>query len=737
MPKPIAATDRPLALRLRPDLVAEPVKMAGASTWVVKDPLTLELFHFSDEEHALLELLRRRISLAELAREFARQFPPRTITDQELWTFLSRLHDAGLLFSDAPGQGDELLERRRNERNRRWSLAWAQLTAIRFRGINPDPALTAIHEYCRWLFSRTALVLAALVVLFAAAIVVGHFDEVRARLPELSAFADWRNLAWLLAVIGSIKLLHEFGHALACKHFGGEVPEMGVLLLVFVPALYTDVTDAWRLPSKLQRILVSAAGILAELVIAAVATIVWWYAQPGLVQLIALDVMFVATLNTLLVNGNPLLRFDGYYLLADLVESPNLWQRSRDALANLAARYILGQRIYEDALVPTRHRAGLATYALASKLYSACVFAAILWGLVLVLYPYHLENLAYAVGLTLVAGTLVQPTCNLLQILRNPLRRRELRQGRLATVATIALVVAIAILAWPVNYYVRAPLVLLPTDAARVYVTVTGTLRTALPAGQEVAAHEPIATLANADMEIELARLNGQHELARLRLNNLEKLRSADSEASAKIPAARATLSDLARQLEDRRRDADRLTLTAPTAGTIIPAPESENRASQTGRLPTWSGHLLDVRNRGALVDPGTLVCLVGNPRDLSAILLVNDTDIARIAPGQKVRLVLDQTPGQLQTGEVVDIARHDANAGNSPMTARADLASLFAGLTPPGRGDTRYQVRVKLDSPHKPLANGGRGQAKIAAEQITLARWLARYFAQTFRLPT
>ena len=102
-------------------------------------------------------MLRQPVSLAEMSREFARQFPPQTITDHELWAFLSRLHEAGLLMSDAAGQGDELLQRHRTERVRRWALAWAQLTAIRFRGINPDAALTAIHDRCRWLFSRTAL----------------------------------------------------------------------------------------------------------------------------------------------------------------------------------------------------------------------------------------------------------------------------------------------------------------------------------------------------------------------------------------------------------------------------------------------------------------------------------------------------------------------------------------------------------------------------------------------------
>ena len=737
MTKPLSSNDRPLALRLRPDLTATPVAMAGASTWVVTDPLTLEHFHFSVEEHALLEMLRRRVSLTEMSREFARQFPPRTITERELWAFLSRLHEAGLLMSDAPGQGRELLERHRTERLRRWSLAWAQLTAIRFRGINPDAVLTAIHNRCRWLFSRTVVLLSALVVLFAASIIVGHFDEVRARLPELSVLADWRNLLWLLATIGCVKVLHELGHALACKHFGGQVPEMGVLLLVFVPCLYCDVTDAWRFTSKWQRIVVSAAGMMVELVIASLSTIVWWYAQPGLVQLVALDVMIVSTVHTLAVNGNPLLRYDGYYILSDLVESPNLWQRSRNALSNLAGHWLLGQQADEDALVPTRHRLWLAAYAVTSKAYYAVLFVAIVWGLVRVLHPYHLENLAYALGLTLVGGALVGPVTSGLRVLHNPFRRRELRQGRLATVATIALVAAVVILAWPVNYYVRTPLVLLPTDAARVYATVDGTLRTALPAGHAVAANEPVATLANSGVEIELARLVGEHELARVRLDNLEKLRGVDSEAAAKIPAARAEVADLAERVADRRHDAERLTLVAPTAGVMIPAPALEQRTPKDGRLPTWSGALLDQRNRGARVEPGTLICLVGDPAKLSAVLLVDDTDVARLATGQNVRMILEQAPGQVLAGEVVDVARRDAETTNSAMTARADLAPLFAGLAPPGRDEAHYQVRVRLDGPTQPLAIGGRGEAKIAAERITLARWLARYFAQTFRLPT
>jgi multidrug resistance efflux pump len=325
---------------------------------------------------------------------------------------------------------------------------------------------------------------------------------------------------------------------------------------------------------------------------------------------------------------------------------------------------------------------------------------------------------------------------NTVRLLRNPSRRRELRTGRLATLAALGLAALVTALAWPVNYYVRAPLVLLPTDAARVYATVDGTLRTAAPPGTRIAAGEAVAVLDNADIRLELARLENEYALERLRLANLEKLRGHDPEANAKLPAARATLDDLARQLDDRRRDAERLTLVAPAAGVVIPAPRSAPHRPTAGRLPQWSGALLAEENRGALVEPGTLVAVVGDPRKLSAVLLVDDTDIARLAPGQPVKLALDALPGDVLTGEVRDVARRDTAGADSAASARADMASLFAGLIAPGGDVVRYQARVQFEVPAQPLVVGARGEAKITAERVTFARWLLRYLARTFRLP-
>jgi putative peptide zinc metalloprotease protein len=744
MPKPIASIDRPLALRLRPDLIAMPVEMSKTRTWIINDPATLEHFQFSAEEFALLDWLRQPVSIAELRRRFANEFSPQTISSHSVWDFLARLHSAGLLIADDSGQGNELLARMRRDRVRRWALSWTGLLSIRFRGLDPDRFLTAVHDRLGWLFSPLSLVTAVVAMVFAASIVFGHFDEFRTRLPEVSALFDARNLLWLLLSIGAVKLLHELGHALACKHFGGKVHELGLMLLVFAPCLYCDVSDAWRLTSKWQRIAVSAAGMMVEIVLAAVATIVWWYAQPGVLQLIAMNIMVVCTVGTLLVNGNPLLRYDGYYILSDLVETPNLWQRSREALRRFTTEWLLGQPAADDPLVPASGRSLLAAYAVASKCYVALVCAAIIWSLVVLLYPLHLQNLAYAVGLTVVGSAVIGPVSGIFQLLRNPIRRAELRTGRLSLITTIGLGIAVAVLALPVTYHVHAPLVLMPEDAARVYATIDGALASAPRAGSHVKRGDVIGRLENLEVDRELERVAGECRLKQLRLEHLEKLRGADPEAGKQIPTAWAALADSEHRLEDRRRDAERLTLKAPADGFVLPAPRTPavrhwastgGRSSDT-RLATWSGSLLDPTNLGATLEPSTLVCLVGDPSNLTAVLLVGDTDVKRLQPGQSVRLRLEQSPGCVMEGEVVDVARHEVQDHGGDAAVQTDLATLYAGLLPPGRRATYYQARIRFDPPQQPLVIGGRGHAKVAAERITLARFILRFVGQTFRIP-
>jgi len=339
-------------------------------------------------------------------------------------------------------------------------------------------------------------------------------------------------------------------------------------------------------------------------------------------------------------------------------------------------------------------------------------------------------------------GALFGPARSIMQLTRNPIRLGELRKGRIALVSSLIMAAVVLLIAMPVNYYVRAPLVLMPSDAARVYATVDGTLVAMLTAGEKVARGDVIGRLTNAEAHRELERLAGEFRQRQLRVEHLEKLRVLDAEANSALPTARAALADSERRLTEQRREAERLTLIAPIDGVLIEAPGLTPTSTSTSRLwrakpsrlPRWSGSLLEAANLGAHVEPGTLVCLVGDPARVQAELLVDDVDVKRLASGQNVRLRIDQLPGRVVKGEVFDVSRHEVRDEES--AARADLMPLFAGLRPPGRYSTIYQVSVQFELPDQPLVIGGRGDAKIAAERITLARRIARFFAQTFRLP-
>jgi putative peptide zinc metalloprotease protein len=216
----------------------------------------------------------------------------------------------------------------------------------------------------------------------------------------------------------------------------------------------------------------------------------------------------------------------------------------------------------------------------------------------------------------------------------------------------------------------------------------------------------------------------------------LERLRGVDPAANDELPTARAALADAERRLDDRRQEAARLVLTSPAEGVILPAPRSDAVRDTDERLASWNGSLLEESNVGATVEPGTLMCLVGDPARVMAVLFVDDVDAKRLRRGQHVRMRVDQLPGRVIEGEIIDVAHHEMQSGGSAASSRADLTTLYAGINPPGRRSAIYQVRVQFETPDQQLVIGGRGQAKVAAERMTLGRKILRLIGQTFRLP-
>jgi putative peptide zinc metalloprotease protein len=366
----------------------------GRWYWVVKEPVGLNYFRFEEEEYFLLRALDGGTSLDDLKARFEAAFPPQKIALDVLQRFLGSLHRSGLVVADAAGQGEQL-KRRRDERKRKERTSQlANILSLRFKGFDPENLLNALYPWTRWFFSLPAMVCCLLLALSALALIVVQFDTFQAKLPTFQQFFAAENWIWLAVALAATKILHEFGHALSCKHFGGECHEMGVMLLVLTPCLYCNVSDSWMLPSKWRRAAIGAAGMYVEVVIASLCVFLWWFSNPGVLNYLCLSTIFVCSVGTVLFNGNPLLRYDGYYILSDLLEIPNLRQKASSILSRKLGAWCLGLKEPADPFLPRRKREWFAAYAVAAAVYRWVVTLAILWFLHKMFEPYRLEIIA-------------------------------------------------------------------------------------------------------------------------------------------------------------------------------------------------------------------------------------------------------------------------------------------------------------------------------------------------------
>jgi len=718
----LSAIDRPLALRARRDIQLIPVSFAGQTTYVLKDPFTLEMFHLTAEEYFLFEALRNHsLSLHVLQQKFERRFAPRRITPQELQHGLNQLHEQGLLLSEAPGQGSELRQRAdRRHRNERWQ-SLLKLLSFRLGSIDATRIVDSLHQRLRWLFSLPMLGIALAVFAYAASILLGHAREVFARLPSLVELAQPRYWLLWIATIALVKVLHELAHAVTCKYFGARCHEIGMLLLAMIPCLYCDVTDVWRLPNKWHRIAVSAAGMILELLIAATALIAWWHLQPGLLQTWCLSVVIVCSVGTLLVNANPLLRYDGYYILSDLVEVPNLSGRAQSLLPGSLRRWLLAEPRTEDPLLSPRQRRGVWIYAITARIYLTLVLLGIFVVLLTWMRPYRLENLVYTLGALTMLGMLFRPLTGVWRLLRNPSLRMRLRLPRLAllTLATSALVAAIFL--WPITRSVTGSAVFVPAEGQPIYTTTAGQLRHAVPAGTQVQAGDVLFRLTNPQSELELARQQGEYEVRQVHYQQLGAMRSWDNRSAQQLPTAHAALLDATEQLKQLQDKTEELIIRAPVDGVVVAPPALTLPEHDKSRLATWSGSPLNPRNLDCWVEPGTVLCTVSQLEQLELLVAIDQADVAEVQPGQTVRILLESSPVRVLTGQVIQVARRSEDRTT---------------LDPAIDSGKYHLVEVRLNAQDPQLLVGTRAQAKIEAPRTTLSTLVANQLRQSLRLP-
>ncbi len=728
---------RPLLIRARRDLQYHCQTYHGERWWLVKDPVALKYFRFREEACTALRMLDGAVSLHEIKQNLDRRFPKINTTYRELQSLIWTLHQSGLVLADAPGQGHQLFKRRGEQRRKRVLGQLSSILFLRLPGVDPERFLTWLYPKFRWFYSRWCVGLCIMLVVSALSLVTVHFNDFYQKLPDFYQFFNANNVLGLMVALALAKVLHEIGHGLTCKHFGGECHEIGVMLLVFTPCLYCDTSDSWILPNKWHRAAIGAAGMYVEIVLAAICTFLWWNTEPGFVHYTSLNIMFICSLSTLFFNSNPLLRYDGYYILADILEVPNLRQKSRNALVGLLRQVCLGLPWKRDANLPSHRRRMFAVYAVASFFYRWFILIIILWFLSEVFRPYGLQALAHVLIAVSLIGMVVMPAWQAIRFFRVPGRIQQVNKRRLSlTVTAIALLLLLATTV-PLPHHVMTSVVIQPREPERNYVSVAGILESVSVAeGSPVEPGQELARLRNPEIAFQITRLVGERERTENHLQNLRRQRS-DQDAAQEIPHTIEALASLDQQLMHLREDERRLTLVSGAAGMVMPPPQMPAETPDQGAFAQWPGTVLDKRHLHRWLEPGTLFCLIGDPQNMEATLVIDQGQIEFVQVGQEVEIKLDEYPSETWSGRIDEVARIDvkvaprelSNEAGGDLTTEADPAGTQRPTS------ASYQARVVLANDQQRLMSGFRGRAKIHVGSRTTWQRLSRFLAELIRI--
>ncbi len=712
---PMGQSAEHLKVKLRPDLIVQPQFYEGMTHYVVKDPIALKYFRFKVEEYFLLEQFDGKNTLQDVKRAFERKYRPQTISIDDLTRFAAQLHEAGIAQIDSPEQAKVLIKRRRKNRWRKVWQFFANILYIKLPIIDPERLLTGMYPYFKWIY--TPYFIAASVGLMGAALtlVVSQWTTFYAQLPEFQSWFNWWTIVNFWVCLALVKIIHEFGHGLTAKHFGGEVHEMGMLLLVLTPALYCDVTDSWLLPNKWHRIWISAAGIYVELFLASIATFIWFNTESGLLHSLSLATMFICSVNTVMFNANPLLRYDGYYVLADWLEIPNLRIKATQFFTYLIQEKVLGLEVPVQSYMPRSRRTLFVTYAVASYLYRWIVSFSIIFFLNRFLKPHGLGSISAMLAIGSMVPLVAVPMFQMSKFMWTPGRMRKVKKARAAGFFAAAAALTAGILLIPTPLRVTGTLELSAEKPEMIYAEVPGrVVEYKVRDGDHVKAGDVLAVLSNPQKQRERAQLQQDHDI-----NFMKALWFGTSSERDRRPQA-VEHAQLAAELEpaiDSINDQiGKLTLVTHRDGVVMRMPHPETT--------------------GQYLEPGKPFCEVGDPTKLSAHMILDQSDIDLVAIGSRAWIKIygiSERTWRSQVGEKAQRNREDLPP---------ELSSTAGGEIPtkqdPKTGQNKplsavYEIMIPIDNNELYLHPGQRGFAKIDGGTRSLGWWLWRLITKTF----
>jgi len=750
--------------KLRSDLIFSRRGSNGDASFVIKDPVRGDFYRFKEPEYFIARQLDGATSPETVCQRVGEKFGA-TLEPEALTSFVKTLGDSRLLETPEARPKRSAGKRRRLQGN---------VFYLMFRVCDPDHLFDWLVGKVRFLFTWTFMALSAATILAAACVIVFNWGEFKQDLPRLY---QWGAIPTVWAIILLVTVAHEFGHGLTCKRFGGEVHELGFLLLLLQPCLYCNVSDAWLFPEKSKRLLVSFAGPYFELFLWALAALIWRLTDSGTwINFVALAVTATSGVKTLL-NFNPLIKMDGYYLLSDSIGIHNLRRRSY-ACIGAGIKRLFGAKTRVEG-TPREKRIFLV-YGLVASSFSFCALGYMIW----LLTDFLLRRDQGLKALVMIVFLIVAKIRRRLLRLFPQESKAWFRAIRKIFAVLKRPLIAAGLLgaAWAVAFYtqmelkVRGSFRVLPLHNADARAEVEGIVeRVYVNEGDTLKEGDLVAQLSDRDNVAELRKTEAAIEESRAKLRQLEAgarpeeinlakatvakaqervvfatsmrernkplyeqklLSQQDFEASEayladrenELVEAKGKLALLlagsrpeeidATKAEIARLDAERRYLNEQIRLARIVSPASGIVATPARQLEEMAHHL---------VKKGDLIAKVVEMKSIEVETPISEKEIADVNVGQTVALKVRAYPNLTFYGKVTSMGVATVQPNEDRQEAAVASSEEFSGKT--------ILVTTRIDNRWLLLKPGMTGNAKILCGRRRIIDLLERRLARTFKV--
>ncbi|MGA2870325.1 MAG: hypothetical protein ABSF34_14345, partial [Verrucomicrobiota bacterium] len=513
---------------LRPVVKTRRQNFRGERWIILENPFSNQYFRLRPAAYEFISRLRPDRTVEQAWQQCLERFPDEAPSQEAVIQLLAQLYFANLLQYDLAADSAQLFERYKKRKQREIGFRFLNIMFMRFPLLDPDRFLVRTLPVVGKFISPFGALLWLVVVGLGLKVVAENFGGLETQGEGLLAT---NNLFLLYLGMVAVKALHEFGHAFFCRKFGGEVHVMGIMLMIFTPMPFVDATSSWSFRERWKRVLVGSAGMIVELFFAAIAAFIWAKTAPGIVHSLAYNIMFVASVSTIIFNVNPLMRFDGYYILSDLVEIPNLNQRATGQLQYWAERYLFGVKNTEPPARTRREAGWLAVFGLTSGVYRVIVFS----GILLVIADRFL-----IVGIVMAAACLISwavfPVGRFIKYLASSPKLDRVRNRAAGVTAGLAAVLIIFLCVIPFPYSFRAPGVLVASQRTEIVNETEGQVTELLARlGSIVKSGTPLLRLKNPELDLQLAETRAHFNEVNARLLQAMDKDSADVEPLSRL----------------------------------------------------------------------------------------------------------------------------------------------------------------------------------------------------------